>query len=426
MGTQRPGPFFDWLNSAIPSISTVLNEQISACGYPIYASLDIRDAGWKVAAVDVNLFPAGFNNLTAEDHARASRLMREFLSAKLLVPGPWKITVVPEGHTNNKGYLENLVGILRMLREAGCEPRLLWPGPPIPKPWVVTAPSGFKLEYLPAEQALEGAQALILNHDLSGGIPTAIKNVSLPTFPNPTLGWYRRRKSTHHEIVDALLAKIERRIPEFDPWYFTMRSRTIANVDFDSDQGLELIAHEGLAIMEQLKKDYADRGIVETPRIFIKNDAGTYGMGVLSVKNPEDIRQGGRWLRNKMKKGKDSVAISQVIIQEAIPSALIYEATPGTPESMVVGEPVLYLVNGIPVGGFCRIHEKLGADARWENLNQPGSLLRPLACGEGSVDNYLFPKPRGHTPCEQIGVHQLYSFVARLHATAAGLEECPE
>ncbi len=30
---------------------------------PLYSSVDIRDAGFKIAVVDTNIFPAGFNNL---------------------------------------------------------------------------------------------------------------------------------------------------------------------------------------------------------------------------------------------------------------------------------------------------------------------------------------------------------------------------
>src|SRR5258705_3705097 len=33
---------------------------------PFYTSVDIRNAGFKLAPVDTNLFPGGFNNLTAE------------------------------------------------------------------------------------------------------------------------------------------------------------------------------------------------------------------------------------------------------------------------------------------------------------------------------------------------------------------------
>lgn len=427
MAKQGPRVFFEELLSRLPEITAYLNTQTSTCGYPVYASLDIRDAGWKVAAVDVNLFPAGFNNLTSEDRTRAAARMREFLSAKLLVAGPWRLAVVPEGHTNNQGYLENLAGILGILREAGAEPKLLWPGAPIPKPWKIKTTSGAELEYLPAADALAGAQALFLNHDLSGGIPKAIEGVNLPTFPSPRLGWYRRRKSNHHEIVDGLLRKISRQFEFFDPWYFSPKTVMIPSVDFNSDAGLNAVADEALKLFESLASEYRERGIEDSPRVFIKNDAGTYGMGVVSVKSVDEIRQGGRWLRQKMRKGKDSVDISQVILQEAIPTALTFEATPGDPATTVAGEPVLYLVNGLPVGGFCRIHEKLGADARWENMNAPGSLLEPLACDKMPLPkNRPFPKPRGQSPCEQIGTGQIYAFIARLHATAAGLEECPE
>ncbi|MBS1982791.1 MAG: glutamate--cysteine ligase [Bdellovibrionales bacterium] len=425
MGIQRPGPFFAALNERLPEVTSLLARETSSCGYPVYSSLDIRDAGWKVAAVDVNLFPAGFNNLTTEDRARAAKFMREFLSAKLMITGPWRIAVVPEAHTSNMGYLENLGGILGILRDAGCEPRLLWPGEPIPKPWKIKTPSGVELEYLPAAQALDGAQALLLNHDLSGGIPKVIQNVQLPTFPSSRLGWYRRRKSNHQQIVDALLEKLARQLDFFDPWYFAPKSILLPSVDFSSDAGLDAVATEATRMMEGLRREYDARGIEDSPRIFIKNDAGTYGLGVVSVKDPADIRDGGRWLRNKMRKGKDSVAVSQVILQEAIPTALHYQKVPGDPASTVAGEPVLYLVNGLPVGGFCRIHESQGADARWENLNQPGSILEPLACDKAPGSARPFPKPRNSSPCEQIGTGQIYSFVARLHATAAGLEDCP-
>lgn len=426
MGAQRPEVFFEILKRDYAGLIAALEKRASACGNPVYASLDIRDACWKAAVVDVNLFPAGFNNLTPEDRHRAAVHMKEFLTAKLGGPRAWTLTVVPEAHTNNAGYLENLAGILAILREAGAEPRLLWPGPAIPKPWTIKTASGQDLVYLPATDALANSEALLLNHDLSGGVPAAIKDVALPTFPNPRLGWYRRRKSKHHEIVDAVLKGIEKEFPQFDPWYVSLRTVVVPQVDFDSEEGLDRVAAEATKLMETLAADYAVRGITEQPRIFIKNDAGTYGIGVVSVKDPNDIRQGGRWLRNKMRKGKESVPISQVIVQEAVPSALVYQREDGKPETTVVGEPALYLVNGRPVGGFCRLHEKLGPDARWENLNQPGSLLEPLSCDKPPAAKRPFPRPRQVSPCEQLEAGSVYAFLARLHAIAAGLEECPQ
>jgi glutamate--cysteine ligase len=406
-----------------------LDKLASPCGSPVYSSMDIRDAGWKVAAVDVNLFPAGFNILTPVARERAAKRMREFLSAKLLVPAPWRITVVPEAHTSNTGYLENLVGILGIMRAAGCDPRLLWPGDPLPKAWTVKTPSG-DLEYLPAAEALTGAQALLLNHDLSGGIPKVIEGVALPTFPSPRLGWYRRRKSSHHEIVDALLDKLAARVPDFDAWRFRVRSTTLANVDFGRTEDLERIAAAGEGLLKTLRADYAERDIQEEPRLFVKNDAGTYGMGVLSVRSTDELLNGGRQLRNKMRKGKDSVPISQVIIQEAIPTAYACRgksaAAPLPDAKVSAAEPVLYLVNGTAIGGFCRVHDELGADARWENLNQPGSKLVPFDfdASRPNLDPFPPARPNG-ARCAEGAVDPVYVFVARLHATAAGLEDCP-
>lgn len=408
-------------------VMRVLNTQTSSCGYPVYASMDVRDAGWKVGVVDVNLFPAGFNILSPRDKERGASRMREFFAAKLLIPGPWRITVVPEAHTNNAGYLENLAGILELLKKADCEPRLLWPGPPIPKPWVLKTRSGYELEYLPAETALEGAQALLLNHDLSGGIPAAIRDVKLPTFPSPKLGWYRRRKSSHFEIADALLQKIARTVDFFDPWYFSTQSIKLSSVSFESESDLDKVASSVSDLLAKIGADYRERGITQTPHVFVKNDAGTYGVGIMSVKDASEVRNASRRLRSKMRTGKESVPISDLILQEAIPSMIGYEATPGNPESKITAEPTLYLVNGIPIGGFLRIQENLGSTSEFENLNQPGGKLEPLDCSEAATGKATrpFARPRGLSACQQIEMGQIYYFLARLHATAAGLEECP-
>ena len=153
--------FFATLGQRMDEVNAALLEKVSKCGTPVYTSLDVRDAGWKICVVDVNLFPAGFNILSEADRERGANQMREFFAARLPGPGPFRITVVPEAHTNNAGYLENLAGIIGLLKRADCDVKLLWPGDPIPKPWIIKTASGTELEYLPALQALDGAQALL-------------------------------------------------------------------------------------------------------------------------------------------------------------------------------------------------------------------------------------------------------------------------
>ena len=68
---------------------------------PIYGSVDVRDAGWKVAAVDANHFPAGFNNVPNEDRPRLAALLREHVERTN--PGVTWIHLYPESHTRNPG-----------------------------------------------------------------------------------------------------------------------------------------------------------------------------------------------------------------------------------------------------------------------------------------------------------------------------------
>lgn len=423
MARTRSEDFFKDLVSNLDSITDALHQRTPPCGFPVYSSLDVRDSGWKVCVVDVNLFPAGFNILSETDKQRASDKMREFFSARLLKSGPWKITVVPEAHTQNQGYLSNLAGILKILEGAGCETRILWPGEPsIPKAWTLKTAAGDELTYLPPAQALDGADALLLNHDLSGGIPKSIQNVSLPTFPSTTLGWYRRRKSMHFDIIDSLLRQLQQKFSFFDPWYFSMKSSTIQDIVFDREADQQKLADLASDLLKRLSVDYQEREIADKPYLVVKNDAGTYGMGVLTIQDSAELLEATANMKKKMRKGKESQAISNFILQEGVPTALHYEAN----GKFVAAEPTLYLVNGIPIGGFLRIHEELGANARRENLNQPGSLLEAFeARNPSEATRRPFPTLRGMSCADQCHMKQTYGFVARLHAVAAGLEECP-
>src|SRR5262245_56253624 len=42
------------------------NKQWKLTTPPVYGSIDLRNAGFKLAPIDMNLFPAGFNNLNPD------------------------------------------------------------------------------------------------------------------------------------------------------------------------------------------------------------------------------------------------------------------------------------------------------------------------------------------------------------------------
>ena len=89
---------------------------------PFYTSVDVRNAGYKIAPVDTNLFPAGFNNLNPEFEPlciQAVQLAIERLDLRVD-----RILIVPESHTRNLFYLESVAILQEIIEKAGFEVRI--------------------------------------------------------------------------------------------------------------------------------------------------------------------------------------------------------------------------------------------------------------------------------------------------------------
>ena len=56
-------------------ISEWMDRKRAEVPIPFYGSVDVRDAEWKIAVVDANHFPAGFNNIAPQDMDEISTLM---------------------------------------------------------------------------------------------------------------------------------------------------------------------------------------------------------------------------------------------------------------------------------------------------------------------------------------------------------------
>jgi len=106
---------------------------------PFYASVDLRNAGFKLAPVDTNLFPAGFNNLDPKTIPLAVQAVQSVIER--LNVGAYGILLIPENHTRNLHYLESLATLYDILQKAGYEVRI--------GPQTLTLPSKRRLRLEP-------------------------------------------------------------------------------------------------------------------------------------------------------------------------------------------------------------------------------------------------------------------------------------
>src|SRR4051794_16188156 len=64
---------------------------------PFYTSVDVRNAGFKLAPVDTNLYPGGWNNLTPEMLPLA--VQAAMAAIEKICPEAKNLLVIPENHT---------------------------------------------------------------------------------------------------------------------------------------------------------------------------------------------------------------------------------------------------------------------------------------------------------------------------------------
>ncbi|WP_374669726.1 glutamate--cysteine ligase [Ramlibacter sp.] len=379
---------------------------------PFYTSVDIRNAGFKLAPVDTNLFPGGWNNLTPEMLPLA--VQAAMAAIEKICPEAKNLLVIPENHTRNTFYLANVLQLKRIFHMAGLNVRIGSISPEIKKPTPVVLPDGETITLEPVVRTKRrlGLKdfdpcTILLNNDLSAGAPGILEDLHEQYLLPPLhAGWSVRRKSRHFQSYEEVAKRFGKMLG-IDPWLVNPMFNRCGEVDFTQEQGLECLRTNVDALLTKIRKKYKEYGIHEKPFVVVKADNGTYGMGIMTVRDVKDLDVLNRRTKNKMSVIKDGQEVTEVIIQEGVQTA----------ERMneAVAEPVVYLMDRYVVGGFYRIHAERGID---ENLNAPGASFVPLAFAEST----RLPQPGQKPGASAPNRFYMYGVVGRLAMLAASYE----
>lgn len=173
---------------------------------PLTSSVDLRHAGFKLAPVDTNLFPAGFNNLNPEFLPLCIQAAQSALIE--YIPDCTKILLLPESHTRNKYYLQSLNVLKTIFVKAGFIVRIGSLDPEIKEPTEIILEQGETLLIEPLQRqgdkvGLDNFSPclLLLNNDLSSGVPEILQDVQQRIRPTAKLGWASRLKSSHFQFL---------------------------------------------------------------------------------------------------------------------------------------------------------------------------------------------------------------------------------
>ena len=211
---------------------------------------------------------------------------------------------------------------------------------------------------------------------LEEDVPEILKGLD-EQFVLPPLhaGWHVRRKSQHFAAYRRVVREFAQLL-DLDPWLLDPEFAVCGEVNFQEKsaemRGTDCLAANVDKLLFHIRAKYKEYGIASTPFVVVKADAGTYGMGIMMVKDASEVKELNRRQRNKMSVGKEGLQVEEVIIQEGVPTFETVDAG--------VAEPVVYMIDRFVVGGFYRVHTQRGID---ENLNAPGMHFKPLAFETG-------------------------------------------
>jgi glutamate--cysteine ligase len=411
--TALTGPILDLERrflQAMPTTEHWFRSQWQEHQVPFYASVDLRNSGFKLAPVDTNLFPGGFNNLNPDFLPLSVQAMQS--AVEKICPEARGVLLIPENHTRNLFYLQNVANLVTIIKQAGMRVRVGSLLPEVTQPTPIVLPDGGTLVLEPLVRrgnrlglADYDPCVVLLNNDLSGGVPEILKNLEQDIYPPLSVGWYQRRKSQHFAHYDKVAGEFAQLI-NTDPWLINPYFDTCDQVNFQESIGLECLAEKVDVTLSKMRLKYAEYGVKSDPFIIVKADAGTYGMGIMTVKDAAEITTLNRKQRNKMSVIKEGVEVSDVLIQEGVYTFENINAA--------VAEPVIYMIDHYVVGGFYRVHTSRGID---ENLNAPGMHFVPLAFESSCT----LPNP-DRAPDDTPNRFYAYGVVARLALLAASLE----
>jgi len=379
---------------------------------PFYTSVDLRNAGYKLAPVDTNLFPSSFNHLAAEMLPLA--VQAAMAAIEKICPEAKNLLLIPDSRTANPFYLYNVQRLVQIFTQAGLNVRLGSLDTAVTAPTTRVLPDGSELivEPLLRTRGRLGLKnfdpcTILLNDDLSAGLPPVLEHLHEQYLLPPLhAGWTVRRKSRHFQSYEEVAKKFAKLLG-MDPWLINPMHAQCGKVDFGTPGGLDCVKTQAEAMLAKVRRKHKEYGINEKPFLMVKSDNGTSGLGLMTVRDLKDLDDVEHLARHPMSAAHGGTDVSEVIIQEGVPTyERIEDAT---------AEPVVCMIDRYVVGGFYRTHAGRAFD---ESLNAPGANYVQLAFAESTQ----LPRPGAKPGASAPNRFYMYGVIGRLAMLAAAYE----
>ena len=295
-----------------------------------------------------------------------------------------RILIIPELHTRNPFYWDNIIAIKKMFEIAGILSDV---------GLIVDDGTNFMIEFNSTSDLKVKAATvdksnnkvfvndfmpdlILINNDFSTHFPNILKDIDQPVIPPVEVGWHSRRKNIHFDFYNSLVDEFCK-IFNMDSNIFQLKTELIKNINVEEYDDRLKVAN--------LINDLKSR-IGSEQNIFIKSNSGTYGMSVMQVNEGSQFVNLNRSGKKKMKVSKGGKLLSDLIVQEGVDSIFGKK------------EPVYYLIDCEVSGAFYRVNDNKSSR---DNLNTRGMYFEPIS---------------------ESGLNPTISIISQIGSLATGLE----
>ncbi|RYF80790.1 MAG: glutamate--cysteine ligase [Comamonadaceae bacterium] len=375
---------------------------------PFYTSVDVRNAGFKLAPVDTNFFPRGWHNLTQPMLPLAVQAAQAAIEK--ICPEARNLLIIADNKLKTNSYYSNLARLANIFQMAGLNVKVGSIDPAIKSAKKIELPSG---ELLTLEPVVRSRRRLgiknfdpctiLLNTDLAAGTPGILEDLHEQYLLPPLhAGWSVRRKSNHFHSYEEVSKRFGKLLG-IDPWLIQPIWAKAEDVDLTRGTGTDGLAAQVDVVLAKVRRKYKEYGINEKPFVIVKADNGASAMPILTVRDAKEFESLVAQWRGKSAEEGDI----DVIVQEGVRT--------GERVNDGVAEPVVYMMDRYVVGGFYRVHPDRGND---ENLAIAGASFVPL----GFPDSAHLPQPGAKLTASAPNRFYMYGVIGRLAMVAAAYE----
>lgn len=377
-----------------------------------YSAVDMRNSGFKIAAIDTDLFPQCWQYLPEQMLPLAVQAIHSVIEKTC--PQARNLLIVPEHHRcGDAGYVRSLARLREILVLAGLDVRFGSIEAAHTSTQQLEMGGGQRLEVEPVQWSrsrlgLPGFDPcmIVLNNDLHEGIPGILEELPAQfLLPPVQSSWAVRRRWRHFELYEDLAKRLARMVG-IDPWLIAPLFAAAPAHDVRDAASLAQLGERVEAVLQRVRRKYREYGITQAPFVTIWPEGARSEGEAVSVSGAADLC--GERLAQLAGGSLDKVlSAKDFFIQEGLSTCEQLHDKSVQPRVCMIDRHV--------VGGFYRAIERDG-------VRDGGmSEAQILAASEASFEALAFA-PTVRNAAAAPNRFYIYGVLARLSMLAASYE----